>query len=76
MQADLPHTLYPHGGKSTRNGKNRPASEKSFKYDPNDPAIKLQEEANRRRRERKAAEAAAKERGEIPMTTEELFRQK
>lgn len=61
MQADLPHTLYKKTGKDGKPVKNTKAS---------DEVIRLQEEANRKMLERKAA----KERGEIPYeSTDELF---
>lgn len=66
MQADLPHTLYLKRDKRGKGGK----PEKKFKFDSNDPAIQRQIEANRMAAERKAA----KERGEIPYKTEELFK--
>ena len=61
MQTDLPHTLYKKTGKDGKPVKNTRAS---------DEVIRLQEEANRKMLERKAA----KERGEIPYeSTDELF---
>lgn len=60
MQADLPHTLYL-PKKNTDPSKNTRAS---------DDVVKLQEEANRKMLERKAA----KERGEIPYdNVDEIF---
>ncbi len=63
MQADLPHTLYLDRKKKGKGGKD-------YKYNPEDPAIEKQREALRKREERDAA----KRRGEIPYTTEELFK--
>lgn len=61
MQSDLPHVLYNHDRKHDEPSKNTKAS---------DEVIKLQEEANRKMQERKAA----KERGDIPYdSTAELF---
>ena len=56
MQGDLPHTLYipPKKGK----GK---AAKGPYRYNPNDPAIAKQEEANRRAAERRAARLRMKE---------------
>lgn len=68
MQSDLPHTLYNRVGKDKKKGSK--VTEKPFKYNPNDKAIKLQEEANRRAEERQRMKAE----GKIPYTTEELFR--
>ena len=66
MQADLPHTLY-----LRRDKKKRTKGEKKpFKYNEKDPAIKRQMEANRRAEEKRAAKA----RGEIPYTVDELFK--
>lgn len=66
MQSDLPHTLYKKGRK--KKGKKKGADE-NFVYNPNDKAIQLQEEANRKMRERIAAQ------GEKPQyTIDELFR--
>ena len=60
MQCDLPHTLYDlKSGDSPK--KNTVAS---------DEVLRLQEEANRRMSERKAA----RERGEVPYELEELYR--
>lgn len=61
MQADLPHTLFRKDRKPGEPSKNTRAS---------DEVIKLQEEANRKMLERKAA----KERGEIPYdSVDEIF---
>jgi len=61
MQTDLPHTLYLKDKKSSDPAKNTRAS---------DDIIKLQEEANKKMLERKAA----KERGEIPYdSVDEIF---
>ena len=67
MQSDLPHTLYlrDHDKKGRRK-----AADKDFRYNPNDKAIALQEEANRRALERRKAKAE----GKIPYTTDELFK--
>ena len=65
MQADLPHTLY----LSDRKRKGKKHS-RTFRFNENDPAIQRQMEANRRKAER----SAAKQRGEIPYTTEKLFK--
>lgn len=62
MQSDLPHTLY------LRNGKN--GGNKSFRYDPEDPAIRLQMEANRRKKEKMEMDGA-----KVEYTMDELFNQ-
>ena len=49
MQSDLPHTLY-NTRKDKRTGK---AKNENFVFNPNDRAIKLQEEAYQRALERK-----------------------
>ncbi|MBR5414175.1 MAG: hypothetical protein IK114_14285 [Fibrobacter sp.] len=67
MQADLPHTLYRHR-KSTGGGSKGP--KKAFKFNPKDPAIARQEEANRRAAERRAARMA----GKAPVTMNEVFK--
>lgn len=66
MQSDLPHTLF----RNTKKDKGGKIKEKPFKYNPNDKAIKLQEDANRRAEERRKAKAE----GKIPYTTQELFK--
>lgn len=66
MQTDLPHTLYM---KERNKGKNKRKGD-DFKYNPNDPALAKQMEAIRKKREL----MAAKERGEIPYTSDELFK--
>ncbi len=63
MQLDLPHTLYNYKGQSK-------GGSSSYKFNPNDKAIALQKEAN----EKMMARRRAKERGEIPYTTNELFK--
>ena len=63
MQADLPHTLY-----LPRDKKGK--IKKSYRVNPNDKALALQEEANRKAAERRKAKAE----GKIPYTTQELFR--
>lgn len=63
MQSDLPHTLYKHDGKKDGG---------EFRFDEQDPAIKRQEEANRRARERRAAMEAGRN---APVTLDELFKQ-
>jgi len=59
--------LYRHAKKGGKEGK---VPSKPFRYNPNDKAIRLQEEANRRAEERRKAKAE----GKIPYTTQELFR--
>lgn len=63
MQSDLPHTLYLRDGNN--GGKN---GKKSFRYNPEDPAIRLQMEANRRRKERMEMDGE-----DVEYTMEELF---
>lgn len=65
MQADLPHTLYLGRDKKKKGGAKKP-----FKFNKKDPAIAMQEEANRKAAQRRAAKA----RGEIPYTMDELFK--
>lgn len=63
MQADLPHTLFKHdkGGKGKKGGE-------KFSYNPNDPAIKKQLEAIRKKKER------MEKQGQTPeYTMEEIF---
>jgi hypothetical protein len=67
MQADLPHTLYNRRDKKKKGGSK---NSKPFHYNSNDPAIARQAEANRRAAERRAAKA----RGEVPYTMDELFK--
>ena len=62
MQADLPHTLFLHDRKEKEENKQNTVASPEV--------IRLQEEANRKMRERKKA----KERGEIPYdNVNELF---
>ena len=61
MQADLPHTLY------LRDKKKRKGKE-NYTYDPNDPAIKKQMEAIRRKKERMEANGE-----DVEYTIDELF---
>ena len=61
MQADLPHTLYLQTDKK---------GNVIQKVNQNDKAFAMQEEANRRAAERRAAKA----RGEAPYTMDEIFR--
>ena len=68
MQTDLPHTLYLRDKK--RGGKNNKGKSSDFKYNKNDPAIEKQMKAIQRAKERREA----KERGEAPYTTDELFK--
>lgn len=63
MQADLPHTLY-----LPRDKKGK--AKNNYRVNPNDKAMALQEEANRKAEERRIAKAE----GKIPYTTQELFR--
>ena len=67
MQADLPHTLYLRD--KDKKGSKRKVRD-DFKYNPNDPAIAKQLEANRKAEERRKAKAE----GKIPYTTDELFK--
>lgn len=60
MQSDLPHTLYIHDKTDDNPKKNTVAS---------DEVMRLQEEANRKMQERKAAE----QQGDTPHDLEELF---
>lgn len=61
MQCDLPHTLYDFDRTDNDPKKKTVASEE---------VLRLQEEANRKMTERKAA----KERGEVPYELEELYK--
>lgn len=64
MQSDLPHTLYLHDkGKKKKNG-----GSKDYTYNPNDPAIRKQMEANRKMKERQEAEGQ-----KVEYTMDELF---
>jgi len=67
MQSDLPHTLY-YDRKKRRKGKKAKADD-NYKYNPNDKAIRMQEEAIRRMRERRVENG-----GEVRYTVDELFR--
>jgi hypothetical protein len=66
MQADLPHTLYSRD-KKKRKGKRRGPDE-NYRYNPNDRAFKLQEEANKRMRERMRSSG-----NDVRYTIDELF---
>lgn len=67
MQSDLPHTLYIRDKKKRKSKGGNP--NENYKYNPNDKAIRLQEEANRKMRERMA------QRGEqVQYMTDELFK--
>lgn len=68
MQADLPHTLYSHRRGKAGKGKKGQNGLENYKYNPNDKAIRLQEEANRRSRER-----MAKQGEQVQYTMEEIF---
>ena len=72
MQADLPHTLYKTRANEDKKGSRNPAGKPNtaFKFDSSDPAIAMQKAANMKR----AARRKAKENGEEPYTTNELFR--
>lgn len=61
MQSDLPHTIYNRKGKDGG----------EFRFNEQDPAIKRQEEANRRAAERRAAMEAGRN---APVTLDELFK--
>ena len=63
MQSDLPHTLYLHDKK-----KKKSAGNDDYKYNPEDPAIRKQKEAIRRRKERMEAEGK-----QVEYTMDELF---
>ncbi len=63
MQSEVPHTLYIHDRKEgEKNGGD------NYKYDPDDPAIKKQIEAIRRKKERMEAEGK-----NVEYTMDELF---
>lgn len=66
MQSDLPHTLYMRD-KKKRKGKKRGPDE-NYIYNPNDRAFQLQEEANRRMRERMQSSGK-----DVRYTIDELF---
>ena len=63
MQSDLPHTLFKH-----ERAKKRGGGQQNFKYNPNDPAIKKQMEAIRRKKERMEREGKS-----VEYTMDELF---
>lgn len=68
MQSDLPHTLYERRKSKGKKGKKKDANE-NFKFNPKDKAIMMQEEANRKMRERIASN------GRQPgYTIEEIFK--
>ena len=67
MQTDLPHTLLNRGKSEGKNG-GKNGGKKSFSYNPDDPAIKKQLEANRRKKERLEAKGLKPE-----YTMEEIF---
>lgn len=67
MQSDLPHTLYKRRKSKGKNGKKDANAD--FKFNPNDKAIKMQEEANRRMRERLASKGRQPE-----YTIDEMFK--
>lgn len=69
MQADLPHTLYDNKKKGKGGKKKRDGGTDNYRYNPKDKAIALQEEANRRARERARSEGK-----EVPYTMDELFK--
>lgn len=62
MQTDLPHTLFLHDRKKKKSGG------KDFQYNPDDPAIKKQMEAIRKKKER--LEAGGEK---VEYTIDELF---
>ena len=64
MQSDLPHTLY----KNKKNKKKGSHTLENYTFNPNDKAIAMQIEANRKRQER-----LEKERNEAGYTMDELF---
>jgi hypothetical protein len=64
MQADLPHTLY---YSDRKKGRRRNGNE-NYTYNSNDPAIKKQMEAIRRKKERLVAEGKM-----VDYTMDELF---
>lgn len=61
MQVDLPHTLF-------KNDKKKNGGSKNYTYNPDDPAIKKQIEAIRKKKERMAAEGK-----DVEYTIDELF---
>lgn len=61
MQSDLPHTLY-------KRGKHKRKGNENYSYNPDDPAIKKQLEANRKKKERLESEGK-----DVEYTMEELF---
>ena len=65
MRSDLPHTLFNKKKKKGKKGK----SNENYKYNPDDKAVKMQQEAIRRKRERMVAEGK-----EVQYTVDELFR--
>ncbi len=70
MQADLPHTLYNFKKDKGGNKKHHIQTNEEMNTVADDEVIRLQEEANRKALERRAA----KERGEIPYeSTDDLF---
>lgn len=65
MQSDLPHTLYLRDEKDKRKKKGGTVD---YEYNPNDPAIKLQMDAIRKRKERMEAEGK-----KVEYTMDEIF---
>lgn len=65
MQSDLPHTLYSRDKKKKKRGAN---PNENFTFNPNDPAIAKQLEANRRKKERMEKDGI-----EVKYTMDELF---
>ena len=63
MQSDLPHTLYLHDRKNKRGKVNS-----NYTYNPEDPAVKKQMEAIRKKKERLEAEGE-----KVEYTMDELF---
>ena len=68
MQSDLPHTIYRNIRKDKGTSKKH-RDNAELPHVADDEVIRLQEEANRRARERREAKA----RGELPYTIQELF---
>ena len=64
MQADLPHTLYLHDRKKG----GRKKGNENYTYNSNDPAIKKQKEAIRRKKERMEANGK-----KVDYTVDEIF---
>jgi len=62
MQTDLPHTLFLHDKKRRKDGG------KDFQYNPEDPAIRKQMEAIRKKKERMESEGKR-----VEYTMDELF---